>query len=100
MPAYVVFIRDSTQDLSELKVYWSKIKASLAGHPVRVLAAYGQHEVLEGPQIEGAVIAEFPTTEAAKAWYHGEAYQDAAQHRLKGATHSGFIVEGVTEPRP
>ena len=97
MSAYVVFIRDSTQDPAELQTYWSKIKASLVGQPVRVLAAYGKHDVLEGPAIEGAVIAEFPTIEAAKAWYHGPAYQDAAQHRFRGATYSGFIVEGLPE---
>jgi uncharacterized protein (DUF1330 family) len=98
MVAYVVFIRNSTQNPAELQLYWSMVKATLADQPVRVLAAYGEHEVLEGPAIEGAVIAEFPTIEAAKAWYLGSAYQAAAAHRLKGASYVGFIVEGVKEP--
>jgi uncharacterized protein (DUF1330 family) len=72
-----------------------KIKATCEGHSVKVLAAYGQHEVLEGPPIEGAVIAEFPTAEAAKAWYLSRAYQEAAQHRKKGASYRGFIVAGI-----
>ena len=95
MPAYIIFERDSTQNQAELEIYWSKIKATLEGHPVKILAAYGRHEVLEGPPIEGAVIAEFPTLEAAKAWYLSPAYQDAAQHRKKGASYRGFIVAGV-----
>jgi uncharacterized protein (DUF1330 family) len=41
------------------------------------------------------VIAEFPTVEAAKAWYFSPAYQEAAQHRTKGASYRGFIVAGV-----
>jgi uncharacterized protein (DUF1330 family) len=72
-----------------------KIKATLEGQPVKILAAYGPYEVLEGPPIEGAVIAEFPTIEAAKAWYFSPAYQEAAQHRTKGASYRGFIVAGV-----
>lgn len=95
MPAYIVFEPDSTQNQAELEIYWSKIKATLDGHPVKILAAYGQHEVVEGPPIEGAVIAEFPTVEAAKAWYFSPAYQDAARHRKKGASYRGFIIAGV-----
>ena len=95
MPAYLVFERDSTQNHVELETYWSKVKATLEGQPVKILAAYGQHEVLEGPPIEGAVIAEFPTLEAAKAWYFSPAYQEVAKHRKKGASYRGFIVAGV-----
>jgi uncharacterized protein (DUF1330 family) len=79
MPAYLVFERDSTQNKAELEIYWSKIRATFEGHAVKILAAYGQHEVLEGPSIEGAVIAEFPTLEAAKAWYLSPGYQKVAQ---------------------
>ena len=96
MSAYIVFARDSTQDRAELETYWSKIKATMEGHPIKVLAAYGKLEVLEsGPAIEGAVIAEFPTMEAAKAWFYSPAYQEAAQHRLRGASYRGFIIEGI-----
>jgi uncharacterized protein (DUF1330 family) len=41
------------------------------------------------------VIAEFPTLEAAKAWYLSPAYQEVARHRKKGAAYRGFIVAGV-----
>jgi len=46
MAAYVVFIRESTRDRSELEAYTPKAQASLAGHPIKVLAAYGRHQVL------------------------------------------------------
>lgn len=68
----------------------------MEGHLIKVLAAYGKLEVLErGPAIEGAVIAEFPTMEAAKAWFYSPAYEEAAQHRLRGASYRGFIIEGI-----
>jgi hypothetical protein len=38
----------------------------MKGHPIEVLGAYGNHEVLEGDPIEGTVIAKFPTVKAAK----------------------------------
>ena len=44
---------------------------------------------------EGAVIAEFESYEAALAWYRSPAYQEALQHRLKGAEYRVVIVEGV-----
>lgn len=95
MSAYIVFTRTKTLDQKELEKYWAGIKATFKGHPIEVLVAYGRHEVLEGDPIEGIVIAKFPTAQAAKDWYNGEAYQSVAEHRQKGAIYQGLIVEGV-----
>ena len=95
MSAYVVFMREKTINQSELEAYWASVAATMDGHPLKVLAAYGKHVTLEGPAIEGVVIAEFPTLEAARAWYESPAYQKAAQHRHLGAIYRGLIVEGV-----
>jgi uncharacterized protein (DUF1330 family) len=92
---YIVFTRESTQDQRELDIYGSKVGATLAGHPVKVLAAYGQQEILEGEGPEGVVIVEFPSKEAAHAWYHGPEYQTVVQHRFKGARYRAVLVEGV-----
>jgi uncharacterized protein (DUF1330 family) len=95
MSAYLVFIRKKTLDEAELKIYWDKIKGTFAGHQVKVLVGYGRHEVLEGEPVEGVVIAEFPTFEAAKVWYDSPAYQAIRPHRLKGAIYDGLVVQGV-----
>jgi uncharacterized protein (DUF1330 family) len=95
MSAYLVFIREKTLDESELKAYWAKIRATMEGHPIKVLAAYGRHVTLEGPDVEGVVVAEFPSVEEARAFYDSPTYQDAAQHRFRGAVYRGLIVEGV-----
>ena len=95
MPAFMVFIREKTLDQSELEAYWSEIRATLEGHPIKILAAYGRHVTLEGPEVEGVVIAEFPTLEEARAWYDSPAYQEVAQHRFRGAIYRGLIVEGT-----
>jgi uncharacterized protein (DUF1330 family) len=95
MTAYVVFIRERMRNRTEYEVYREKSRPVNASHTLKPLALYGQHEVLEGPAIEGAVILEFPSIEAAKAYYHSDAYQDAARHRFLGADYSAFIVEGL-----
>ena len=69
MSAYIVFTRTKTVDRAELDKYWAGIKATLEGHPIEVLVAYGRHEVLEGDPIEGIVIAKFPDVKAANDWY-------------------------------
>jgi uncharacterized protein (DUF1330 family) len=95
MSAYIVFTRTKTIDRKELEKYWAGIKATMEGHPIEVLVAYGKHEVLEGDPIEGMVIAKFPNVKAAKDWYYSEAYQDVARHRRNGAIYDGLIVEGA-----
>ena len=95
MPAYVIFIRERTLDQSELDAYARAAPPSLEGWPIKFLAAYGRQDVLEGPEPEGVAIAEFPSLEDARRWYDSPAYQTAAQHRFRGATYRGLIVEGV-----
>lgn len=95
MSTYIVFIREKTLNKSELETYWQKAPAAMENQPIKALAAYGRHVMLEGPDVEGVVIAEFPTVEEARAWYDSPAYQAAAQHRFRGAVYRGLIVEGV-----
>ncbi len=95
MATYLVFTRESTQDQGELDIYQSKVGKTFDGHPVKVLAAYGPQQVLEGEGPEGVVILEFPSKAEALAWYEGPAYQAAVQHRFKGARFRGVLVEGV-----
>ena len=81
MPTYIVFIRESTRDATELETYSENVGPTLAGHPVTALAAYGRQEVLEGPEVEGVVILEFPSFAAAKAWYDSPACREVPQSR-------------------
>lgn len=94
MSAYVIFIREATTDAAELQQYASKAPAARAGHDITRVAFYGKHEVLEGPEAEGVAILRFPDMDAARAWYESPAYQEALQHRLKGAQYRLLLVEG------
>lgn len=95
MPAYAVFMRDGIVDAAEFQEYISKVDASFEGHEVRFLADYGLIETLEGEEIEGAVILEFPDMDAARSWYRSPEYQTVVQHRFRGARYRGFIVAGL-----
>ncbi len=93
MKSYVVFIRETTRDSSELETYWQKAPAAMVGHNFKALAAYGPHEVIEGPAVEGVAILEFPSYAEAKAWYDSPAYVEAREYRFKGADYRAVIVE-------
>ena len=94
MSAYVIFIRDKTTDAAELQQYAEKAPAARIGHDITRVAFYGAFDVLEGPSAEGAAILRFPDMAAARAWYQSPGYQEARQHRLKGAHYRMLLVEG------
>jgi uncharacterized protein (DUF1330 family) len=95
MAAYAVFIRETTRNPAEMWIYSEKVGATLSGHPLKVLAAYGKQEVLEGAPAEGVVILEFPSMKAAKTWYDSPAYREVRKHRFQGADYRAILVEGV-----
>jgi len=89
MAAYAVFIRESMKDKAEMDMYSSMAGATLDGHQAKVLAAYGPQKVLEGPEVEGVVIVEFPSIETAKLWYESPAYREAREHPFQRSGISG-----------
>lgn len=95
MPAFIVFTREKTRDKAELDAYSAAVGPTFAGHAMTPRAAYGRHEVMEGPEVEGVVVLEFPDIEAAKAWYQSPAYAEVRKHRFAGADYRCVIVEGV-----
>jgi uncharacterized protein (DUF1330 family) len=95
MSAYFVFTREKTLDQAEMDIYNQQVSATTAGHEMKILAAYGPHEDVEGNPTEGTIILEFSTMEAAKAWYDSPAYREVRTHRFKGAIYRATLVQGV-----
>jgi uncharacterized protein (DUF1330 family) len=95
MTAYIVFTRERMRDEAEFKTYSAVASATLAGHAAKPIVFYGKSETLEGAPIDGAVIIEFPTMEAAKAWYDSPAYAEIRKHRFAAADYRCFITEGL-----
>ena len=95
MVAYVVLTRERVRDHKGLEMYSSKVAATFAGHAVTARVVFGRHEILEGAEVDGMAILEFPTFELAKAWYNSPAYQEAAAYRFKAADFRCMIIEGL-----
>jgi uncharacterized protein (DUF1330 family) len=84
MAAYIVVTREKTRDAAKLDEYKKMAPASFQKHTATFLAIHGRQEVLEGPKNEDIVILEFPSYEAALAWYHSPEYRAASEHRFQG----------------
>ena len=95
MAAYVVVTREKTRNSVHLDEYKKLAPGSFQNHPAKFLAIHGRQEVLEGPPNEDIVVLEFPSYEAAKAWYHSEEYQAASHHRHLGGDYRMILTEGV-----
>jgi uncharacterized protein (DUF1330 family) len=69
--------------------------ASVARHGGRFLVRGGAVSPLEGDwQPQRLVVIEFPSVDAAKAWYLSEDYQHALKIRLANSVGKALIVEG------
>jgi uncharacterized protein (DUF1330 family) len=100
MSAYLIYVCHDVSDRKELETYWGKSQPTFEGQSMNVLAAYTPFEVLEGDEpVQGIVIAEFPSMESTRGWFHGPAYTEARKHRNRGADYLGLLIDGgvVTE---
>lgn len=95
MSVYLIFQRTKMLDEAEFAAYEKLVATTMEGHPMKPLAIYGKQETLEGEGNEGTVIVEFPTKEAALAWYDGDAYRQVREHRFKASKYNVTMVESV-----
>ena len=51
--------------------------------------------MIEGPDVEGVAILEFPTFDAVKASYENPVYSEVRKHRRKGGDYRAVIVESI-----
>ena len=67
----------------------------------QLLAVDEAPEVMEGTwDVTRTVLIGFPSTEAARAWYHSEEYQALAQHRFASSRGDAVLVSGLDEAPP
>jgi uncharacterized protein (DUF1330 family) len=82
MPAYIVSICRNVTDRAGLENYWRHVGPSFEGFGARPICVYAPFDVLESRlPVEGMVLFEFPSMEAARRWYDGPAYQEAKKLR-------------------
>ena len=95
MSAYMIVYLESVTDPAELAEYRRIGVPTLEASKAKFLVRNGRFEMLEGPAPQGVLMLEFPTMADAKEWYDSPRYQEALQHRYKGARCRALLVEGV-----
>ena len=98
MPVYMVYVCHSVSDRAQLEKYWASIAPTLEGVSIKFLAGYTPFEVLEGDNVEGVFVAEWPSMEAAKAWYDSPGYKAIRHLRQDNAKYTGVLVEAGAAP--
>jgi uncharacterized protein (DUF1330 family) len=94
MPAYVLFQGEVT-DPERYEQYKLLAQRSIAAAGGRYLVRGGEAELFEGTLPARTVVLEFPDVEAARAWYHGDAYAEARAVREGAARPEHmFLIEG------
>jgi uncharacterized protein (DUF1330 family) len=96
MPTSYVIVDIDITDPDRYAQYRELAAAAVEAAGGRYLVRGGATDVLEGDRTPSRlVLLEFPSMEAARAWYDSPAYVDARAVR-EGAAHGSFIaVEGT-----
>ena len=95
MPAYVIYQGEVT-DPDRYEEYKVVAAAAIAAAGGRYVVRGGDVEVLEGePPAGRTVVLEFPSMQAALAWYHGDAYAAARTLREGAARARMYAVDGA-----
>jgi uncharacterized protein (DUF1330 family) len=99
MTGYVIF-DVGPSDREAMKPYIDKAFVTLIPFGGKVLARTNNIDIREGTHGLGwkprrILIIEFPTVEAAKAWYESPEYQEILPIRLKFGKDNMVIVEGI-----
>lgn len=96
MPAYIIANIDVT-DPEGYEPYKEMAAACNRAHGGRYLARGGRVEVLEGDyDPKRVVIVEFPSYDAALAWYHSAEYAPAKELRHRSARSTMILLEGAS----
>ncbi len=95
MSAYVIS-RVSIRDAKAMERYVADAPATVAGFGGRYLVRANAATALEGSwDDDRIVVLEFPTREAALAWYHSPAYRELRDLRWASADAVVLLADGA-----
>jgi uncharacterized protein (DUF1330 family) len=96
MTAYII-ARVTVTDPEKYETYKALAPAVIAAHGGRYVVRGGAMKILEGePDSRRVVVLEFPTVEAAEAFYTSAEYETARQKRRGAAEMQMILVDGYT----
>jgi uncharacterized protein (DUF1330 family) len=96
MPKGYAIVLVNIVDEERYADYRAGTQASLEPYEGRFIVRGAPTECVEGSwDAQRTVVIEFPSIEQARAWYHGDAYQQLAAIRREASTADFVLVEGV-----
>lgn len=82
-------------DMEQYRKYMAVTPGAIASHGGRFIVRGGRHETVEGEtETDRIVVVEFPSYDAAKAFYFSETYQEAIKLRENAGAAQFVLVEG------
>jgi uncharacterized protein (DUF1330 family) len=93
MAAYIV-VNATITDRALLDEYVAAAGGTLGNHEVKALVVTNEATVLEGDAGERVVVLEFPSRDAAMAWYQSPEYQAVIGKRLNSTKGFLTLVDG------
>ena len=95
MPKAYIVANETIKDPAGMAEYAKAAAPAIIGGPGNLLALDPAPEELEGDwHGRQTVLMEFESVEAARAWYHSDAYQKAIPLRREAAIFDAVIVHG------
>ena len=95
MPKGYVIVTEAIHDPEGMAAYGRAAAPTMGAGGASVLVVDRSAEVLEGAwHGNQTVVLEFESVEAARAWYHSPAYQEAAKLRHAACDANAVIVAG------
>ena len=96
MAAYCLFDNLEVLDLAALEEYKRRVAPLVEAHGGRYIVLGGTVDVVEGTWSPTfPVMIEFPSLDAARGWYHSDAYRELKAIRLRATRSDGVILAGV-----
>ncbi len=95
MTGYIIF-QETVHDAAEFERYKEMSPVSIARFGGEFIVRGGPVETLEGEcKHERVVVIAFPSTDAARSWYHSDDYKDARELRLRISNGDTILVQGA-----
>ena len=100
MSAYCLFDNVEVTDPEALAEYASQTLATIHAYSGRYLVIGGTVELKEGaPMVHYPVMIEFPTLEAANAWYDSPEYAPLKRMRHGAGRYNAIFMAALPQPR-
>ena len=96
MPKYYVWVEATATDPAQMKSYGEKVGATVDQYGGRYVIRNGRFDILEGGPGEhrGKVLIEFPSREAAIAWWHSPEYGAISPIRQAHSRGNFVLIDG------